>query len=143
MSVVLKCIKEKSKLRVRIVTAGYLTTANCQFPKAIRQEGCYYEVPVENVTLITRTQKWYYSIKKNIKILDNYQQQYEKVILEQIKIYEDKDETECCICLTNDKKVVFVPCGHYHCCDECSGKVDKCPICRSQISQKIDKSKFG
>jgi Ca-activated chloride channel family protein len=35
----LACIKQGSKLRVKIVSAGYLNYANCQFPRDIRIEG--------------------------------------------------------------------------------------------------------
>ena len=40
----LKCIKEGSKLRVRILSPGYLANANCQFPRDIRIEGLRYKV---------------------------------------------------------------------------------------------------
>lgn len=53
MFVVLKCIKEGNRLRVRIITQGYLNSANCQFPKGIRSEGRMYEVQIEDVKLIT------------------------------------------------------------------------------------------
>ena len=139
MSVILKCIKEGSRLRVRIVTEGYLNSANCQFPKNIRSEGRFYEVPIENVNLITRTSKWYYSIKKNIKILDSIG----SLNLEDIKIFEDETSSECCICLSEEKEIVFVPCGHYYCCNTCSKKVNKCPICRANVDQQIKKSEFG
>ena len=41
----LQCFKDGKKLRVRIITPGYNSSANCLFPKAIRQEGKIYEVP--------------------------------------------------------------------------------------------------
>jgi hypothetical protein len=34
-------------------------------------------------------------------------------------------------------EVAFVPCGHFCVCQECSLKVDKCIICRSEITSKI------
>ena len=43
--VYLECVREKSKLRVRIISPGYYSDANCQFPRAIRVEGRKYSVP--------------------------------------------------------------------------------------------------
>jgi hypothetical protein len=37
--VFLKCVKEGSKLRIKIISSGFFNEANCQFPKNIRVEG--------------------------------------------------------------------------------------------------------
>lgn len=43
---------------------------------------------------------------------------------------------ECAVCLQNRKTVLFHPCMHLCCCNECSGKLQKCPICRRNISSR-------
>lgn len=43
--VLLKCVKENSKLRVKVESAGYHADWNVQFPKDLRQEGVQYIVP--------------------------------------------------------------------------------------------------
>ena len=38
---------------------------------------------------------------------------------------------------TFDKSILFLPCKHIFCCEMCSKKLDNCPICRTEISEKI------
>jgi len=42
--VILECVKEGAKLRVRVVSPGYNKSFNCQFPRNIRVEGARYIV---------------------------------------------------------------------------------------------------
>ncbi len=49
----------------------------------------------------------------------------------------DNDQNTCKICLDNSKEIVFVPCGHYAACEDCSESLIKCPICRADIVDKI------
>ena len=48
------------------------------------------------------------------------------------------EEDHCVICLTHQKTIAFVPCGHLCVCDQCaqSGKLlrDRCPVCRQQAN---------
>ncbi|XP_066256421.1 E3 ubiquitin-protein ligase LRSAM1-like isoform X2 [Euwallacea similis] len=44
---------------------------------------------------------------------------------------------ECVICLDIECQVIFVPCGHFCCCFNCSGPVQKCPLCRTNIERKV------
>ncbi|XP_014246408.1 E3 ubiquitin-protein ligase LRSAM1-like isoform X2 [Cimex lectularius] len=46
-------------------------------------------------------------------------------------------DTECVICMNSECELVFVPCGHLCCCRGCSQKLAQCPLCRSQIAQKV------
>ncbi len=46
----LQCVKEGSKLRVRIISHGYNHDANCQFPRNIRAPGRQYSVPISDVS---------------------------------------------------------------------------------------------
>ena len=77
----LKCIKEGSKLRVRILSPGYLANANCQFPRDIRIEGLRYKVKIEDIKLITARGRWFYSVKKkdSIELLNNDLENEEKI----------------------------------------------------------------
>ncbi|XP_056011978.1 E3 ubiquitin-protein ligase LRSAM1-like [Ostrea edulis] len=45
--------------------------------------------------------------------------------------------SECVICLDKQSAVIFLSCGHVCCCEECSGKVQECPLCRGIIKQRI------
>ena len=137
------CVKEKSKLRIKILTKGYYNDANCQFPRDIRKEGSRYRVSAENIKLIDTRGKWFYTVKNRqvIEILKD-----DEVIeqtLKNIKVFEDTDEQECSICLSNPKEIVFYPCGHYHACKQCANMVKNCPMCMKKIEKYIDRSLIG
>jgi|688.fasta_scaffold650483_1 hypothetical protein len=145
--VILICIKDKNKLRIKfhnfidtddkIYTNMYNNNYNCRFPKNIRQEGYFYEIPDTDITLnCDKKRSPFYIIKKdNIKIIkpDN---SYKLVNL---KIYDVK---ECVICLCENSNTIFLPCGHKCVCNECYENIKKncnksyiqCPLCRRNIT---------
>lgn len=158
------CVAEGSKLRVRILTQGYLNTANVQFPRALRQLGRRFRVHRGNIHLITTRGKYFYSVKHGITILDDsaaYIPPSRPSIRPPTKlfnkpsnaaataaaaaaapehIYEDVECNECVVCLATEKNTVFGPCGHYYCCNVCATKLTTCPICRQRITARINKS---
>jgi hypothetical protein len=145
----LKCVKENNKLRVRIISPGYSSEANCQFPRDIRKENCEYLVPESDVKFSEMRCKFFYRIgKKNIQIVDPLQTGSSQDF-KGLKIYGDETQKECCICLSDNvtdttmKFVIFAPCGHYCCCVQCAQQVKKCPMCRAMISQLVDKSQLS
>ena len=143
--VVLECVKEGSKLRVKMKSPGYLIDSNCQFPRDLRVEGRKFKVPAQYVKLMTQTGRYFYSIKnKNvIEIIEN--NSFHDIRQENIKntkIFEDKDNSECAVCLCSEKSIVFIPCGHFYTCGECSQQLKTCPICRVNITDRINKSLF-
>lgn len=139
MSVLLKCVKVGSKLRVRIISPNYYNDHNCQFPRSIRIENALYEVPASDVTLITSiTMEHYisfYRIKPhNIRIVTNETH----TLTRDLKVFQDEGEDDCVICLSNRKQYVFGPCGHFYVCKSCVDQLNQCPICRSKICFKAD-----
>lgn len=131
----LKCIKVSNKLRVRIITPGYFNEANCQFPSDIRVEGRIYEVPIGNVSLITSRSKWYYKVSKyGIKYSET-----QEIDLTKLKIFEDSGSDDCAICMVEAKSMIIVPCGHFYTCKTCTGCLKNCPICRTKITNSVDK----
>ncbi|CAH8501242.1 unnamed protein product [Schistosoma margrebowiei] len=46
-------------------------------------------------------------------------------------------ENECCICQDAICSTIFLPCGHVCCCKKCSESVLDCPLCRSNIHNRI------
>ena len=142
---ILECVKEGSRLRVKMKSPGYLINSNCQFPRDLRVEGRKFKVQVEHVKLITRMGKYFYSIKNKdaIQIIDS--DGYQEIRQENIKntkIFEDAGINDCAVCLCNEKTTVFIPCGHYYTCNECAGHLKTCPICRTTITDRINKSEF-
>ena len=47
------------------------------------------------------------------------------------------DSKLCKICLSEEIKVVFLPCGHLVCCEQCANRVSHCPICRKYINGTV------
>ena len=46
-----------------------------------------------------------------------------------------EDALQCRICLCQRVEAVFCPCGHAACCLECAGRVETCPLCRSNVER--------
>ena len=135
--VYLQCVKERSKLRVRITSAGYLGSANCMFPRDLRVEGKRYKVPRWNISLITTRGKYYYSVLTGIQVIPDASAS------DVAHVYEDNTSDECAICFTEPKGVVVAPCGHLYMCRGCGERVDKCPICRGPVQGLVNKSEFA
>lgn len=144
--VLLECVKEGSKLRVKMKSPGYLINSNCQFPRDLRVAGRKFKVPVVYVKLITQQGKYFYSIKnKNvIEIITDEETQQINLdnIKQNTKIYEDASTNECAVCLCAEKDTVFIPCGHFYTCNGCSQQLKTCPICRATVTDRINKSMF-
>lgn len=147
----LVCVKSDGKLRVRITTPGYFTNANCQFPRDLRIESRKFKVPEAYVRLIAKGTKYYYSVSKRdqIQVIDDNitlaQFAMPQLAMPQLAmpqpahIFEDDSTPECNICMVEEKTQVFVPCGHYYTCGECSKKLRECPMCRESIKSCISR----
>jgi len=140
--VYLTCVKVDYKLRVRITTPGYLLTANCQFPRAIRAEGLHYRVKPTAVKLLSAHNKYYYCIKnaKDIEVVQPAN--LPKQPPPKLKVYQDTEQEECLICYDAAKQAVFNPCGHYYTCHACSARCKTCPVCRHPVLSVIDKNEL-
>lgn len=67
-----------------------------------------------------------------LSINDKEEDSFEK------KEAEPNFETVCKICLERKSQVIFLPCRHVAVCGSCVfGIDDKCPICRTEIKEKI------
>lgn len=133
--VYLKCVKEASKLRTKIISPGFFNEANCQFPRNIRVEGMKYTVPLHAISFSeSSNHKFFYRIDKNYIKIYNAESDI-------TQIFEDDTTTECTICMNANKEIVFAKCGHYICCEECSLTIfqttKKCPVCRTKIDEIV------
>jgi len=71
-----------------------------------------------------------------IALFREYKKTYSKMMLLITFIpREFTSKDACSICLTNQKGIVFVPCGHT-CCASCSDSIVECMICRASIKTK-------
>jgi hypothetical protein len=142
----LKCVAEGKRLRVKIISKGYNSEANCQFPRDIRKDGCEYLVPVSNIKFSEMNCKFFYRISRTgIQIVDKAPTL--AFDLSGLKIYGDDDDDggkqECCICFSCNQMVVFAPCGHYCCCLSCANKVNNCPLCRARIQHRVTRDRLA
>ncbi|XP_041368128.1 E3 ubiquitin-protein ligase LRSAM1-like isoform X2 [Gigantopelta aegis] len=55
----------------------------------------------------------------------------------QLSIVARGINSECVVCMEHESQIIFLNCGHVCCCPKCSQSVDLCPMCRSEIKQKI------
>ncbi len=157
--IILQCVLEKSKLRVKfhsyINSDGtsyrnvYDNRYNCQFPRDIRVEGRYYSIGDDDLALVYDGIKapFYKVSKHNIQILTAEHINTMKlnlsgaeIKLEEMKIYEVE---ECIICFAEPSNMVFIPCAHCAVCEGCHSEIhkrdNKCPLCRKNISMFIKK----
>lgn len=44
-----------------------------------------------------------------------------------------RNQTLCVICVEEKVSIVFLPCGHLTCCEDCAPAMRKCPICREFV----------
>lgn len=51
---------------------------------------------------------------------------------------EQTRSRRCCVCLEAEQQVMFLPCRHVCCCQNCAEAVENCPIDRIVIQQKIN-----
>jgi hypothetical protein len=52
-------------------------------------------------------------------------------------VKKDNDDTSpanpCVLCLTEEKRLACIPCGHLATCVSCGHSLRSCPICRRKI----------
>lgn len=139
MSVYLKCVKVGSKLRVRITTPGYLSDANCQFPRSLRAEGRIFKVWPREVSLAAGPRgKYFYRVRGAITIVTDDEDAIGAAATVALDhVYDDGGE--CVVCLEAPKTRIMVPCGHFCMCDECNAQLRKreCPMCRTAIALTV------
>jgi hypothetical protein len=123
-----------------ISSQPFIKGINCQFARNIRQEGMYYIVESENITL---KGKFYSAMGKNIVVCQTMSmdevKKYVNNLGEAAKIVpkvifgDGDDDNECGICMGEQKDSVFSPCGHFMTCHGCSTLFENCPMCRAKI----------
>ena len=140
--IILQCVKVGHKLRIRfhsftdhegkVYTGVYNQSYNTMFPRDIREEGKYYEIGPNDLTLVSQTGKapFYRVNKANIRPLAT------PVDMSKLKIFQ---VDECIICYSEVPNIILVPCGHLCCCSGCfkalqtGGNAKSCPICRRKV----------
>lgn len=139
--IILKCVREGSKIRVKFHTYvaedgkrysdAYNNNYNCRFRKDLREVGKYYKILPQDLKITNRGNSLpFYSVKStNVQIVN---------VLDTINVYK---VSECIICMTNNTNITITPCGHHCMCAECyeqmRHRTNMCPLCRVTIEQAI------
>jgi len=55
----------------------------------------------------------------------------------QLQNNNENNELVCVVCLDKKKDTLFMPCNHLCTCYGCGVQLDKCPLCRKKISNKV------
>ncbi len=151
MIVQLKCVAEGRRLRVKIISPGYFSDANCQFPRNLRLDGRIYQVDSSSISLVyAASGKYFYRVSGAIEIVSSTDipvtptDAIGQVSVERIF---DSGEPECVVCLEEPKTLVMVPCGHYCLCAGCKSQMStacgvvnggfKCPLCRNPVTLAV------
>ncbi len=54
------------------------------------------------------------------------------------ELQEEKENSIMCVaCKENKKNMLYTPCKHICCCEECDKSITRCPMCRTQIKERI------
>ena len=78
--------------------------------------------------------------------LDDYIDEREKLTGETVvvepkparkSVEEDLDANLCVVCLVEERAFVILPCGHVCACEECSGQLETCPLCRAAVASVL------
>lgn len=87
--------------------------------------------------------------EENKEVVENEDDDLQRAISLSIASYEkewsarstsavpDSDETECIVCLEQERTHVFTPCGHFMFCDKCAMKFKTCPVCQLPVESTM------
>lgn len=126
--VLLGCVSEGGRLRVKIMSRGFPVGVNCQFPKAMREDGAKYTVLASAISVVASgSRKPFYKVKGDIKRVDD----------RAMPVYDVTVDGMCIICTDKPCQTVCVPCGHFFLCIGCSEAVHRCAICRQPVTQLV------
>ena len=60
--------------------------------------------------------------------LEKYKNDYMDTLSELFKL------RQCVVCMSGEKKILFGPCNHLCCCEDCvKCGLKKCPLCRADV----------
>jgi hypothetical protein len=143
--------EEKQKLYEKIITFQVINTNNDKTINIKTDEphmlnyGQGPTSPQQYFKLSLESKKVYVYFMDNIyknELFIKYKFKYIEDFLNN-EIYESTyactfsyDDTKCSICLDKNVDVLYLPCNHNICCNECNTeliKYNKCPLCRNYI----------
>lgn len=136
----LRCVKENSRLAVKIINTGFDNNLNCSFPPYLKEEGAIYGVKSCDISLNKNLKYYNLKNKTGIRRIDNWPKGDPIFV-----------ENYCVVCLGDNASCILLNCGHLcaciscfqsivdNCeiCMQCATKHIKCPICRSKYRKNF------
>jgi aminopeptidase C len=112
----------------RINDSNYKLDSECVMPAVFYNQFSSWEIPENDIELIKSENKWKYKIKVENCVTNG-------TIIPIIHNNEERLQNEKCKYCNENKSVIFVPCGHFVCCDKCSMNCFKCPVCKKTTNR--------
>ena len=83
--------------------------------------------------------QYIYSIANSISIINGeLQRNSSSDVDDDNEIHQQ--EADCCVCIIlRETTIVILHCRHAKCCENCSIHLQQCPICRSNIEQRLQR----
>uniref|UniRef100_A0A6C0LZC8 RING-type domain-containing protein n=1 Tax=viral metagenome TaxID=1070528 RepID=A0A6C0LZC8_9ZZZZ len=111
---------------------------------------CHYEIVDTKTSLIGNTIKVYSGTSViyegehsnfvydgvGVLYLPSGSEVHRGVFRDGVPVHVD-DTVDCSVCYEKPRSVVFMPCKHLIVCSSCSEKISQCPMCRTDIADKI------
>lgn len=134
----LKIANKKEKLKAASKEIAILTQREKE--RLVDEDASYYATPDFNklgMDELLRLEEHYLSSLRVVGVAKQKQLQLQVEELQRAKAMLEEQKI-CSICADREIRVVLIPCGHRCLCRECSTVLNKCPICRKAVSDRID-----
>jgi hypothetical protein len=128
----LRCVKATNRLRVFIVSHGYLQDCHCQIPKHLLKENA--EFLVSQIRFLSDNRD-----------LFRYRINPADITVADALVTDDVFDSSCVVCKKGTCGQVFAPCGHFCMCTKCAYKAlcgGKCAICSEKIQTSVPSYKL-
>jgi hypothetical protein len=126
--------------KVKATTRDLALMAQREKERLVDEDASYYATPDFNklkMDELLRLEEHYLSSLRVVGVAKQKQLQLQVEELQRAKAMLEEQKI-CSICADREIRVVLIPCGHRCLCRECSTVLNKCPICRKAVSDRID-----
>jgi hypothetical protein len=96
------------------------------------------------VSMLADGTKGYYREHPSHILFDNglkFMLDSDLIVISQVKGFMDErtdiELLKCCVCMENKKNTLF-NCGHLSSCRACSERMERCPVCRADVSTRTN-----
>ena len=81
------------------------------------------------------------NISTNVYLFEKEKKETKSILTDTTNTEKKSDDSSpanpCALCLSEEKCLAFIPCGHLASCVPCGHSLKSCPICRSEIKASV------